>query len=105
MKLELLSLVEEGFYPKLQDSRLVRLVDTYSIVVIDKRSSQLSPENPELRFWEGVTLLNHGELERGASTLRLAFRANRDLRELLGRLPRAGLLSVDKETLAKLLKV
>lgn len=69
-----------------------------------KRSAELSPENPELRFWEGVTLLNHGDTARGESLLRSAFRANRDLKTLLSRLPEVGLLKVDRETLARLLK-
>ena len=69
-----------------------------------RRSAELSPENPELRFWQAVTLLNHGELEEGRSVLSSVFEANADLRVLLGRLPTVGLLEVDKETLRQLLK-
>ncbi|MDA4113532.1 MAG: DUF1028 domain-containing protein [Thaumarchaeota archaeon] len=70
-----------------------------------RRSAELSPENPELRFWQAVTLLNHGELEEGRSLLRSVFKANGDLRVLLGRLPAVGMLKVDKETLRQLLKL
>jgi len=69
-----------------------------------RRSAELSPENPELRFWQAVTLLNHGELEEGRSVLSSVFEANADLRVQLGRLPAVGLLEVDKETLKQLLK-
>jgi uncharacterized Ntn-hydrolase superfamily protein len=69
-----------------------------------KRSVEFSPENPELRFWQAVTLLNHGELDEGRSVLRSVFKTNEDLRVLLGRLPAVGLLKVDKETLQQLLR-
>ncbi len=70
-----------------------------------RKSAALSPENPELKFWQAVTLLNHGELAGGISTMKSAFRANRDLRTLLTRLPSVGLLKVDRETMQKLLKL
>jgi uncharacterized Ntn-hydrolase superfamily protein len=70
-----------------------------------KRSAALSPENPELRFWQAVTLLNHGELAEGRSLLRSVFRANKDLRLLLARLPSVGMLKVDKETLKQLARL
>jgi uncharacterized Ntn-hydrolase superfamily protein len=70
-----------------------------------RRSSSLCPENPELGFWQAVTLLNHGELAEGRSILKSVFRANRDLKTLLGRLPSVGLLKVDKETLQQLQKL
>jgi uncharacterized Ntn-hydrolase superfamily protein len=70
-----------------------------------KRSSELSPENPELRFWQAVTLINHGELAEGRNLLKSVFRANGDLRILLGRLPEVGLLKADRQTLQQLLKL
>ncbi len=69
-----------------------------------RKSSELSPENPELKFWQAVTLINHGELAQGRTLLRSVFKANGDLRTLLGRLPEVGLLQVDRETLRQLLK-
>ncbi|MGA2199818.1 MAG: DUF1028 domain-containing protein [Nitrososphaerales archaeon] len=70
-----------------------------------RRSAALSPENPELRFWEAVTLLNDGELAEGRAMLRAVFKANKDLRTLLVRLPAVGVLKVDKETLRQLKKL
>jgi uncharacterized Ntn-hydrolase superfamily protein len=69
-----------------------------------RRSAELAPENPELRFWQAVTLLNHGELEEGRSLLRSVFKANKDLRVLLERLPAVGMLKADEETMRQLLE-
>lgn len=69
-----------------------------------KRSAELSPENPELRFWQAVTMLNHGEIREGKLLLKSVFKANRDMKTLLKSLPPVGLLKVDKETLRELLK-
>src|SRR5208283_3273426 len=44
-----------------------------------RKSSELSPENPELKFWQAVTLINHGELAQGKILLKSVFRANGDL--------------------------
>ena len=68
-----------------------------------RKSAQYSPENPELRFWEAVTMLNHGQVREGAALLKAVFKKNRDMRTLLKSLPQAGLLRVDKETLHSLL--
>jgi uncharacterized Ntn-hydrolase superfamily protein len=68
-----------------------------------KRSAELSPENPELKFWQAVTMLNHGETKQGRAILKNVFRANKDLKTLLKYLPSVGLLKVDKETLRTLL--
>lgn len=68
------------------------------------RSAQLSPENPELRFWQAVTMLNHGEVREGQTMLKSVFRSNKDMKTLLKSLPALGLLKVDKETLRTLLK-
>jgi uncharacterized Ntn-hydrolase superfamily protein len=70
-----------------------------------RKSAELSPENPELRFWQAVTLINHGQVEQGTAVLKAAIRANRDLRTLLARLPQVGLLKVEKQTLQRLLKL
>jgi len=69
-----------------------------------KRSAELSPENPELRFWQAVTMLNHGEVREGRALLKSVFRANKDMKTLLKSLPSVGLLEVDKDTLRGLLE-
>ncbi|MGH9919846.1 MAG: DUF1028 domain-containing protein [Nitrososphaerales archaeon] len=70
-----------------------------------ERSAALYPANVELRFWEAVTLINHGDLDRGKTLLKRVFKTNEDMRVLLKRLPQVGLLKADGETLQKLLKL
>ncbi|MDG6926650.1 MAG: DUF1028 domain-containing protein [Nitrososphaerota archaeon] len=67
------------------------------------RSAELSPENPELRFWQGVALLNHGEVGKGTAVLKSVFKRNGDMKTLLKSLPEAGLLHADKDVLRRLL--
>jgi uncharacterized Ntn-hydrolase superfamily protein len=68
------------------------------------KSAELYPENAELKFWQAVTLIDHGELGKGKAILKRVFRSNKDLRTLLKSLVPAGLLKVDRETLQELLK-
>lgn len=79
--------------------------DTKKAMEEYKRSADLYRENPELRFWQAVTLIDHGELEEGRSMLRKVFRSNGDLRAMLRTLPSVGRLKVDKEELQRLLKL
>lgn len=46
----------------------------------------------EILFWQGVGLAEAGSVQEGATALRAAVAANPDMRELLRRLPAAGLL-------------
>ena len=53
------------------------------------------PENAEYSFWAGVSLANAGCVEEGIDWLRQAFAAHPCWRELIARLPSAGLLAED----------
>jgi uncharacterized Ntn-hydrolase superfamily protein len=53
------------------------------------------PENAEYSFWAGVSLANAGYVEEGIVWLRTAFAAHPCWRELIARLPSAGLLAED----------
>ena len=55
------------------------------------------PENAEYSFWAGVSLANAGYVEEGIAWLRKAFVADPCWRELIARLPGAGLLAEDAE--------
>ena len=70
-----------------------------------KRSAELYPENVELKFWQAVTLINHGELNKGRAILRGVFRTNKDMKTLLKGMPKVGLLKTDKATLQDLLRL
>jgi uncharacterized Ntn-hydrolase superfamily protein len=70
-----------------------------------RRSAELYPENVELKFWQAVTLINHGELGKGKAILKQVFKKNKDMRTLIKTLEPVGLLKVDRKTLQDLLKV
>src|SRR5208283_4137846 len=59
-----------------------------------RRSAELCPENAELRFWQAVSLIDHGELDKGKAILKKVYRSNRDMRTLMKNLVPAGLLKV-----------
>ena len=65
-------------------------------------AAKLAPGNIELRFWQGVSLLNTGHEEDAASLLREIFEADPNWRELLMRLPASGLVNVSPERLGEL---
>jgi uncharacterized Ntn-hydrolase superfamily protein len=70
-----------------------------------RRSAELYPENVELKFWQAVTLINHGELAKGKAILKQVFKKNKDMRTLIKTLEPVGLLKVDRKTLQDLLKI
>jgi uncharacterized Ntn-hydrolase superfamily protein len=62
----------------------------------------LAPEVYEIAFWAGVTLAGAGHVDEARPLLDQAFKAWPKLRELLPRLPAAGLLPDDHELLQRL---
>jgi uncharacterized Ntn-hydrolase superfamily protein len=60
------------------------------------------PERPELAFWHGVALAGAGRESQARELLAEAFRADEAWRELLRRLPAAGLLPDDADLVARL---
>jgi uncharacterized Ntn-hydrolase superfamily protein len=60
------------------------------------------PDNPELAFWHGVALASNGREEDGLPFLERAYRDDERWRELLRRLPAAGLFPEDAELLERL---
>lgn len=69
-----------------------------------RRSASLSPENPELKFWQAVTMINHGELAAGVPLMRAVFRANTDMKTLLRNAASVGLVMADQKTIQSLLR-
>ena len=62
----------------------------------------LQPDNPELAFWHGVTLAANGREAEGRELLERAYADRDGWRELLRRLPAAGLFPNDAELVARL---
>jgi tetratricopeptide (TPR) repeat protein len=63
---------------------------------------EAQPDKVELTFWHGVALAATGHEQEARPLLDEAFRAGDGWRELLGRLPAAGLLPDDPELVARL---
>jgi uncharacterized Ntn-hydrolase superfamily protein len=66
-------------------------------------AAKLAPDNLELAFWQGVSLINVGRDSEGVKILKVVVAKDANWKELLKRLPRAGLLTVSKDRLEKIL--
>jgi len=66
-------------------------------------AARLASDNLELAFWQGVSLVNVGRDDEGVKVLRSVVERDANWKELLKRLPAAGLLTVDKARLEKIL--
>jgi len=67
-------------------------------------AEEMFPENLEMRFWHGVTLANCGRLEEAVPILRQVFEEDDHWRVLLKRLPKAGVLKADANSLLAMIK-
>jgi uncharacterized Ntn-hydrolase superfamily protein len=63
---------------------------------------EAQPDNPELAFWHGIALAGSGREDDAREMLDRAFRAGDGWRELLQRLPAAGLLPDDPDLVERL---
>lgn len=64
---------------------------------------KMFPKNTEMQYWTAITLINNKDLNKGIPMLKKIFAADKNWKELTRRLPSVGLLTVDKETLQKIL--
>ncbi len=67
-------------------------------------ASALFPENLEMKFWTAVNLANAGNMAQALPIFKTIFEKDKNLAELLKRLPKSGLLTVKEEDLQKILK-
>jgi len=66
-------------------------------------AAKLAPDNLELIFWQGVSLINVSRDEEGVRLLKGVVERDANWKELLKRLPASGLLVVSPERLEKIL--
>jgi len=66
-------------------------------------AARLAPDNLELAFWQGVSLVNVGHDAEGVRILKAVVGRDANWKELLRRLPAAGLLTVSTDRLEKIL--
>ena len=111
--------VEDHPRPLKELRRIVRLSQAYDHankgddLVSEKRFSDAmkeyalaakgAPEIEELRFWQGVTLLDKGRLKQALPLLVGAFRARRQWREVFASLPSYGLLHAEERVVRSIL--
>jgi uncharacterized Ntn-hydrolase superfamily protein len=68
-------------------------------------AAQLAPEIVELPFWQAISLVSAGNLEEARPILEEVFRKEPVWRELVRRLPAAGLLQDDPELLKAIIEI
>lgn len=67
------------------------------------KAAELAPDNLELKFWRGVSLLNTGHEKEAMKLLTGVFKQDPNWKELLLRLPASGLVRMEREKLLQLL--
>ncbi|HLJ87504.1 MAG TPA: DUF1028 domain-containing protein [Candidatus Angelobacter sp.] len=65
-------------------------------------AEQLVPNNAEMIYWHAVALVNMGKVDESLPLFRKAFALDRNWVELTPRLPKAGLLPADQETIRRI---
>ena len=79
--------------------------DLASAVISYRKASQLVPDNHELIFWHALTLAAAGEVDESLSLFSKAFEMWPLWRELVQRMPAAGLLPDDPELMRRITSV
>lgn len=67
-------------------------------------AEKLFPENLEMKFWKAVALANDGQINTAKPIFDQIFEKDKNWREMLTRLPQAGLLQVTEEELELLIE-
>lgn len=68
-------------------------------------AQNMFPENVEMKYWSAVTLANIGELEKALPLFKEVFHKDRNWIDLTKRIIVNGILTVDSDTLSKILNV
>ena len=68
-------------------------------------AQEMFPDNLEMKYWTAVSLANVGRTEEALAIFKKVFTADDNWRELTRRLPKVGLLTVEKEAFDRIVKV
>ncbi len=68
-----------------------------------RAAETMQPDNLEMKFWHGVSLLNIGRVDKAQPILQAVFDRDKNWAALLKRLPPAGLLNVNQQDLDRIL--
>lgn len=77
--------------------------DTQAALEAYSGAEALAPGNAEMVFWHAVSLVNVGKVDESLPLFQKTFKMDVRWRELLARLPKAGLLPEDPKLMARLL--
>ena len=81
------------------------LGDGGSALLAYGRAAELLPGNPEVKFWAAITMIQSDQEREALSFFSEVFEADPAWREVVLRLPPAGLLPDDRELIEKILSV
>ena len=111
--------VEDHPTPLIELRRLLRLHQAYELMNMGddflsngnidsalesyQKAVEFAPEILELPFWQAVTMVDLGKIDAAINIFKDIFLEQPDLRTLLQRLPAAGLLNCDQDTLHRLI--
>jgi uncharacterized Ntn-hydrolase superfamily protein len=79
------------------EGKITKAIKEYSV------ANRKAPEITELKFWQVVSLLNSGNLKNAIQILKEVLAANREWERILLTLPRPTILSIDRETLHRVI--
>lgn len=112
--------VDDNPAPLTELERLLRLQQAYQHMnngdlAVEKNDMDLAmkeynaamkmfPSNLEMQYWTAITLANNKQVSKAASMLSKIYAKDANWRELTGRLPKVGLLSVSSDELKLLTK-
>jgi len=79
--------------------------DTGAAIRAYSRAAELAPGHAEMAFWTAVSYANSGRLDLARPFFRTAFADKADWKQVLKRLPAAGLIQFDDATLTEILSI
>ena len=68
-------------------------------------AEKMFPQNLEMKYWKAVALANNGRMDEALPIFEYVFDRDSNWKELTGRLPASGLLSVSDTDLQSILKL
>ena len=68
-------------------------------------AEEMFPQNLEMKYWKAVALANNGRMDEALQVFEYVFERDSNWKELTGRLPASGLLTVSDKELQSILKL
>ncbi len=65
-------------------------------------AEKMFPDNLEMKFWKAVALANSGRIEEAKPIFQTVFKADKNWKEMITRLPPSGILTISEEELKQI---